>query len=104
MGRTGSWSTFGGGGCELNRGGDSKDFCLAGWALTRQVLSNLQIGAELVHQTPDTQGGHAPTTLGGGLRYDLNERYHLLAYAGPGMQNVAETGRYSWYASFLFTF
>ena len=29
---------------------------------------------------------------------------HLLAYAGPGLQNAAETARYSWYASLLFTF
>src|SRR6202050_5545436 len=26
----GQWSAFGGGGCEVNRGGDSQDFCLAG--------------------------------------------------------------------------
>jgi hypothetical protein len=98
------WSTFGGGGCVINRGGDSKDFCLAGWALARQVLSNLQVGAEVVHETADTKGGHASTGIGAGLRYDVNERYHLLAYAGPGVQNAAETNRYSWYASILFTF
>ena len=98
------WSTFGGGGCVINRGGDSQDFCLVGWALLRQVHANLQLGAELVHETADTKGGHASTSIGGGLRYDLSEHYHLLAYAGPGLQNAAETGRYSWYASILFTF
>ena len=29
------WSTFGGGGCVLQNGEDLKDFCLAGWAVTR---------------------------------------------------------------------
>jgi hypothetical protein len=100
----GNWSTFGGGGCVLNNGGESQDFCLAGWALTRRVLPNLLLGAEIVHQTADTKGGHASTSIGGGLLYDINDNYHLLAYAGPGLQNADETGRYSWYASILFTF
>ena len=100
----GDWSTFGGGGCVLNNGGESQDFCLAGWALTRRVLPNLRFGAELVHQTADTKGGHAGTSIGGGLIYDIADNYHLLAYAGPGLQNAAENGRYSWYASLLFTF
>jgi Putative MetA-pathway of phenol degradation len=98
------WSTYGGGGCVINHGEDSKDFCLAGWVLARQVLPGLQLGAELVHQMPDTQGGNPSTRVGAGLRYDVNENYHLLAYAGPGLQYAAETGRYSWYASILWTF
>jgi outer membrane putative beta-barrel porin/alpha-amylase len=100
----GKWSTFGGGGCTLGHGGDSQDFCLAGWALTRQVLPALQLGIEVVHQTADTKGGRADTALGGGLRCDLSETYHLLASAGPKLQNAAETGRMSWYASLLVTF
>jgi hypothetical protein len=68
------------------------------------VLPNLRLGAELVHQTADTKGGHAGTSIGGGLIYDITDNYHLLAYAGPGLQNAAETGRYSWYASLFFTF
>ena len=98
------WTTFGGGGCEFNRGSGSKDFCLAGWAVTHQVLANLQLGAEIVHQTPDIKGGRASTGIGFGMIYDLSEHYHLLAYAGPGLQNPSETGRYTWYASILFTF
>lgn len=100
----GAWSTFGGGGCQLDRGGTSRDFCMAGWALARQVLPDLQLGAEVVHQTPTTQGGRALTGIGAGLRYDLDDHYHLLAYFGPGLQNAAETSQYSWYASILFTF
>lgn len=98
------WSTFGGGGCEINRGQGAKDFCLAGWALVRQVLPNLRIGAEIVHQTPDARGGRPSTGIGFGVQYDIADNYHLLAYAGPGLQNPAETGQYTWYASVLFTF
>lgn len=100
----GKWSTFGGGGYVVHRGSDAKDFALAGWALTRQVLPNLQLGVELVHQTADTNGGQATTGIGGGVLYDINDNLHLLAYAGPGIQNAAATDQVSWYASLLFTF
>ena len=75
-----------------------------GWALARQVLPHLQVGAEIVHQTPDTKGSHSFTGIGGGVRYDLSDKHHLLAYIGPGLQNAAETAQYSWYVSMLFTF
>jgi hypothetical protein len=98
------WSTFGGGGYVINRGGMSQDFCIAGWVLTRQVLPNLQLGVEVYHQTADTRGGGASSGLGGGLLYDVNDNYHLLASVGPGIQNVAETNRMSWYVAMLFTY
>jgi len=100
----GQWSTFGGGGCEINHGGGSDNFCLIGWTLVRQVLPRLQLGAELVHQTPDAQGTRATTGSGAGVRFDINDYCHVLGYAGPGLQNAAETDRYSWYLSILLTF
>ena len=100
----GRWSTFGGGGCVINHGGDSQNYCLAGWALTRQVLPDLQIGAELYHQTADTRGGRATTGIGAGVRFDLNDHFHLLGYISPHLQNPNETNRYSWYVSLLSTF
>lgn len=100
----GDWSTFGGGGCVINRSGGSQDFCFMGWALTRRILPNLQIGAEIVHQGADSKGARPSTGAGAGLIYDVSENVHLLAYAGPGLQNAAETARYSWYSSVLFTF
>ena len=57
--------------------------------IARQVLPNLQIGAEVFHQTAEIQGGRASTTLGGGVKYDLNETYHLLGYVGPTIQNAS---------------
>jgi hypothetical protein len=100
----GDWSTFGGGGCQLQHGDDSKNFCMAGWALTRQVLPDLQLGVELVHQTADTKGGRASTGIGAGFRYDLGGHSHLLGYYGPGLQATATNPRYTWYASMLLTF
>jgi hypothetical protein len=98
------WSAFGGGGCELNRGGGSQDFCLTGLVVTRQIKSNLQVGLELFHQTADTKGGEAMTSVGAGFRYDLNDHYHLLGYVGRGIQNADATDRLNWYTAVLFTF
>ena len=100
----GQWSAFGGGGCEINRGGGSQNFCLMGAVITRQIVPNLQVGMEIFHQTPDTQGGEATTSIGAGVRYDLNEHLHLLGYLGRGIQNADATDRYNWYTSVLFAF
>ena len=100
----GQWSAFGGGGCELNRGNGSQNFCLTGAVLTRQIVSNLQVGLELFHQTPDKLGGLATTSIGAGFHYDLSANLHLLGYLGRGIQNVDVTDRYNWYAAMLFTF
>ena len=98
------WSTFGGGGCQLQHGDDARNFCMAGWVLTRQVLPDLQLGVEIVHQAPDTKHGHGSTGIGAGFRYDLSEHYHLLGYYGPGLQARATNARHTWYASILFSF
>jgi hypothetical protein len=100
----GPWSAFGGGGCELNRVGDGQNFCETGLVVTRQIVSDLQVGLEIFHQTADTRGGADTTSLGAGVRYDLNDNLHLLGYVGRGIQNVDQTDRFNWYTSVLFTF
>jgi hypothetical protein len=98
------WSAFGGGGCDLNRGGNSQGFCQMGVVVTRQVTPNLQLGLEVFHQTPDTQGGAAITSLGLGIRYDVSDNVHLLGYINRGVQNVQQADQFTWYTSVLFTF
>jgi hypothetical protein len=98
------WSAFGGGGCELNRGGNSQDFCLAGLVVTNQISSNVQVGIEIFHQTADTYGGLPTTSIGTGIRYDLSDHYHLLGYLGRGIENAQANDRLDWYAAVLFTF
>jgi hypothetical protein len=100
----GEWSAFGGGGCELHRGGGSQNFCELGLVLTRQIVSNLNAGVEIFHQSADAIGGQATTSLGIGVRYDVNDHYHLLGYVGRSIQNADETDRFNWYTSILFTF
>jgi hypothetical protein len=99
----GGWSAFGGGGCTVSEF-RPVNFCQVGGVLTYQLLPKLQIGAELFHQTADSTGAPASTSLGIGWRYDLNDNYHLLGYVRRGIENTSETDQVSWYASVLFTF
>src|ERR1700733_4044205 len=99
-----AWSTFGGGGCTFGYSRGSKEWCIAGWALSRQVLSNLEIGAEIYHSTPYVQGGRQSTGLGVGAIYDISKTYRLLASYGPGIENAAQTDRMTWYTALEFTF
>jgi hypothetical protein len=98
------WTVFGGAACELNRGDGGANYCLTGWTLARQVLPDLQLGAEIFHQTAPEIGGRATTSIGAGVKYDLNENWHLLGYMAPTIQNARENNRYQWYASVLWTF
>jgi Putative MetA-pathway of phenol degradation len=100
---SGGWSAFGGGGCTVSER-RAVDFCQMGGVLTYQLLPKLQVGAELFHQTADTSGTPASSSVGIGWRYDLNDNYHLLGYVRRGIENTGETDQYSWYASVLFTF
>ena len=100
----GDWGAFGGGGCTINRGGNSQDFCQWGLVVTRRLTDELQLGLEVYHQTPDQRGARQTTGIGLGAIYDLSEHYHLMASAGPGVQNASTTNRASWYVALLFTY
>jgi hypothetical protein len=100
----GDWSVFGGGGCQLSAAGSAKNFCLYGGTVTRQITHKLQIGAELFHQTADRSGTPQSTTVGVGLKYDLNDSYHLLGYVAHGVGSGQEADQLSWYGAVLFTF
>ena len=100
----GKWSTFGGGGCEFNQAGNSRNSCFAGWVLARQVLPSLQLGVEMFHQTADATDALDKTVFGAGVRCDVSQHAHLLAYASRGIQNAESGHRYSWFAAMLFNF
>lgn len=100
----GPWSTFGGGGCALHQGGDARNFCQAGWALTREVTPALRLGGEAFYQTADTRGAHASTSIGVGAIYDINDTLHVLGSLTRQVGDVDDGPRTSFYASLLFTF
>jgi len=96
-------STFGGGGCALNRGGDAEDYCIAGLGGTRRVLPRLTVGGEVFHQTADSKDAKASTVLGAGAVYDVTDHVHVLGYAAR-VRNGASGDRGAAYAAVLFTF
>jgi hypothetical protein len=100
----GNWSAFGGGGCTLNNGRNSQDFCQAGAVVNRRITTQFQIGFELFHLTPDERGGRQATGIDVGAIYDLNENLHVLASLGRGVQNATSNNEASWYTALLFTF
>jgi hypothetical protein len=100
---SGGWSAFGGGGCVV-KARSSQNYCLTGGVVTYQLLPKLQLGVELFHQTADSIGTPASSSVGLGVRYDVSDAYHLLGYVRRGIENTDETDQYSWYASVLITF
>jgi hypothetical protein len=99
----GGWSAFGGGGCTVTDG-RGLNFCQAGAVLAYQVVPKLQLGTEFFYQTADAFGTPETSSIGVGVRYDLNDNYHLLGYIRRAIENTNETDQYSWYAAVLFTF
>ncbi|MGH6834409.1 MAG: hypothetical protein ACREC9_02450 [Methylocella sp.] len=93
----GDWTTFGGGGYEINPGPGNKNFWFVGWALERKITGKLTLGAELFHQTPDTLGGMQQTGFNIGGIYDFTDSYHFLFSFGKGLQHAKETNEFSWY-------
>jgi hypothetical protein len=75
-----------------------------GVVVTRRISPDLQLGLELYRKTPDERGARQTMGIGFGASYDLSERFHLMASAGPGIQNAKVTNQTSWYAALLFTY
>lgn len=99
----GRWSTFGGGGGALNRGDGGRDYSFFGWALTRELLPSLQLGAEIFHRSATAADSVPATSINVGLRYDVSAHLQLLGATGPGIQNAAQAGAHNWYLALLFT-
>ena len=79
----GDTSIFGGGGYEFNPGPGNRNFWQAGFAVTRAVGKRLSLGAEIVHQSPDSDAAAASTALGLGAIRKLGGPFALLFSAGP---------------------
>lgn len=86
----GKWSVFGGGGYAINPGAGNRNYWTGGIALTRQVGEKLLVGLEADRQGADVVGGHAATSLGIGVIYDLPGPLRLLASGGPTINDHGE--------------
>lgn len=100
----GDWTTYGGGGYWINPGPGNKDYWFAGWLLQRQVTEQLALGAEVFHQTADTEGGVDSSGFNVGGVYDIDDNDHLLMSAGRGIQHASATNQFSYYVGYQLTF
>ena len=82
----GAWTTYGGGGYWINPGAGNFDWWFFGWLLQYQVLSNLAIGAEIVHATVKEQDGESNTLVHAGGIFDFSDTKHVMFSAGPAIQ------------------
>jgi hypothetical protein len=99
----GRWTTYGGGGYWNNPGPGNKNYWFVGDLLQRQVTDQLALGAEVFHQTADTQGGSDSSGFNVGGVYDFNDHYHLLFSAGRGLQHANPTNQFSYYLGLQWT-
>jgi hypothetical protein len=99
----GKWSTFGGGGYDVNPGSGQKNYSLLGWAVTRSFGEHLDLGVEIYHQAPSSAGETAQTNLGVGAIYQVTKHWALMASGGPGLVKPLRSSATAFYVSLQFT-
>jgi hypothetical protein len=95
----GKWSTFGGFGYDIYPGKGNQNYELIGWAVTRSITDQLNLGTEIYHQTASTVGGRSLTNVALGVVYQFTQHWAFMASGGPGLENTRINGQYSFYAS-----
>jgi len=88
----GPWTTFGGGGYTNNPGSGNRDFANYGWAITRHLTDNLQLGVELFGLSRDSASDRAGTAAGFGWVYDFSEQWHLVGSLNAAVHNPQADG------------
>jgi hypothetical protein len=100
----GDWSTFGGGGYWINRGGGAKDYWVVAWALLRKIDDRLSLGGELFHQTSDGTDSPARSGFNVGGLLQVSESGHVLFSAGRGLTHATATNAFSYYVGYRIEF
>jgi hypothetical protein len=78
----GPWTSYGGGGYELNPGPGNKNFGLAGWEIQRGLSERITVGGEVFYLTPDRVPGNDDLRFNLGFLLDLREHHHLIGSVG----------------------
>jgi hypothetical protein len=90
----GSWTTYGGGGYEINHAPGMKDSLFAGWLLQRQISKRLVLGTELYHQEAQSVGARQATFVDYGGYYDVRENLSILFMLGHTVTGERQTVGY----------
>lgn len=98
----GPWSAFGGGGYTINPGAGNKDYWTVGYAVTRDLSEQVNLGGEISHSTAEEVGGRASTRLGVGGSIAIAEKWSLLAATNVEVQHAHANGSYGFYLGIAF--
>jgi hypothetical protein len=90
----GQWTTYGGGGYWINPGRGNHGWGYFGWQVQRQVLPEVNVGAEVFHTTTQATDGGPETRFNVGLVLDLSDLQHVLLSAGRGLRGPNEFQSY----------
>ena len=90
----GPWTTYGGGGYQINHAPGMKDSLFAGWLLQRQVTKRLVLGAEVYHQETQSVGERQATFTDAGGYYNFRENLSLLFMLGHTVSGERHTVGY----------
>ncbi len=78
----GPWTSYGGGGCVLNRAAGMRDYPFAGWLVQRELNKRLTLGSEIFAQGAVQTGGRSATIINSGGFYNFTPNFSLLFTAG----------------------
>jgi hypothetical protein len=90
----GPWTTYGGGGYQINRAPGMKSSEFAGWLVQRQVTKRLMFGAEVYHQGSQTVGSRQSTFTDAGGSYGLRDSLSILFMLGHTVSGERHTVGY----------
>src|SRR6185437_7117990 len=90
----GMWSSYGGGGVNVEQGDGMQNSWFAGWQLQRQLSADWMLGAELWHPSADTVGGQDYPLLNAGGFYHFTDSFQLLYTMGTSIAGEKHTVAY----------
>ena len=90
----GPWTTYGGGGYQINHAPGMKDSAFAGWLVQRQFTKKLVLGTEFYYQQAQSVGGRGQSGLDMGGYYNFRENLSLLFMAGRSVHGERHTVGY----------
>ena len=91
------WTVYGGMGYRINPGTDNKNSLFLGITTLYEVSPKLQLGGEVFHESPNTEGGKDSAGFNFGGSYNLIEDYNILFAVGKGLKNASSTNQLSAY-------
>ena len=91
---SGSWTTYGGGGIDVNHAPGMQNSWFAGWLLQRQVTQRWTLGTEIWHQGAQSIGGRAYTLINTGGYYSFTPSFQLLFTGGHSIAGEQHTVGY----------